>query len=363
MEARLRRRIVWALVVGVAAAITATVTPAAAVAASRGPIHPGVQTFTGGGQCTANFIFRDAAGTYVGQAAHCSGTGAATATNGCTAGSLPLGTPVKVTGADKPGRLVYSSWLAMQAAKETDPNACAFNDFALVKLDPADVGKVDPTVPGFGGPTGVGGAAVGAPALSYGNSSLRVGIAQLRPMQGLVVQIAGAGWSRTVVTVTPGVPGDSGSGFLNARGQAIGVLSTLALAPLPLSNGVGDLARALSYMRAHSAFAGVELVNGATPFRASALRAIVGELTARSDRSAAPPGTPHGVAPSISTTTKSTGGHRSRRSHRCRRSQARHRLSTGRRPTSRHRTRRASNGAARKSGCARRAAKASPGAS
>jgi hypothetical protein len=32
---------------------------------------------------------------------------------------------------------------------------------------------------------------------------------------------------------------------LNARGQAIGVLSTLAVLPLPLSNGVGDpLARA-----------------------------------------------------------------------------------------------------------------------
>ncbi|MCW2567634.1 MAG: hypothetical protein JWN54_1731, partial [Mycobacterium sp.] len=31
---------------------------------------------------------------YLGQAAHCAGTGAATETNGCTAASRPLGTPV-----------------------------------------------------------------------------------------------------------------------------------------------------------------------------------------------------------------------------------------------------------------------------
>ena len=42
----------------------------------------------------------------------------------------------------------------------------------------------------------------------------------------------GGGWSRTVYTVTPGIPGDSGSGFLNASGQAIGTLSTVAIAPL-----------------------------------------------------------------------------------------------------------------------------------
>ena len=37
--------------------------------------------------------------TYIGQAAHCASTGAATDTDGCLAASLPLGTPVEVTGA------------------------------------------------------------------------------------------------------------------------------------------------------------------------------------------------------------------------------------------------------------------------
>ena len=126
--------------------------------AASATVHPGVQTVTAGGQCTANFIYTDAGDTYIGQAAHCAGTGAATDTDGCHRGSLPLGTPVEVTGASRPGTLVYNSWLTMQASGETDADTCAYNDLALVKLDPADVGKVNPSVPGFGGPTGVGGA-------------------------------------------------------------------------------------------------------------------------------------------------------------------------------------------------------------
>ncbi|MDX6704391.1 MAG: hypothetical protein QOI48_237 [Solirubrobacteraceae bacterium] len=270
----MRRRTVEACVVAALAAMAAAGAPAA-MAAPAGAVHPGVQTYTAGAQCTANFVFADAAGTYIGQAAHCAGTGGANKTNGCTATSLPLGTPVTVTGASKPGTLAYSSWLAMQTTHETDPDACAFNDFALIKLDPADTDKIDPTMPGLGGPTGIGGAAKGAAVFSYGNSKLRLGLAALRPKQGLVVQLPGSGWSRVVYTVTPGIPGDSGSGFLNVRGQAVGVLSTLSLAPLPLANGVGDLARELTYMRAHSTFTGVQLVNGYKPFKANLLGAII----------------------------------------------------------------------------------------
>lgn len=248
-----------------------------AATAAAAPIHPGVQTSTGGSQCTANFVFRDATSTYVGQAAHCSGTSGATSTNGCTSPSLPLGTPVGVAGASRPGTLAYNSWLTMQSIGETDANACAYNDFALVRLDPADAGSVDPSVPGFGGPTRVGGGAGRlATVYSYGNSSLRLGITQLSPKQGVVLLTAGGGWSRTVLTVTPGIPGDSGSGFLNAAGEAIGVLSTLALAPVPASNGVGDLGRELDYLRAHTDLDGVALVPGTKPFKGNLLGAILG---------------------------------------------------------------------------------------
>src|SRR5688500_18199446 len=115
--------------------------------ADTATVHPGVQTFTDGGQCTANFVFNEATDIYIGQAAHCSGTGAATDTNGCDAGSLPLGTPVEVDGASQPGTLAYSSWIAMQRAGESNTNACEYNDFALVRLNAADHDVVNPSIP------------------------------------------------------------------------------------------------------------------------------------------------------------------------------------------------------------------------
>ena len=240
-------------------------------------VHPGVQVFTEGGQCTANFVFQGGGDVYLGQAAHCAGTGGQTETDGCTSGSLPLGTPVEVTGASQPGTLAYSSWLAMQANGETNPDACAFNDFALIRIDPADIDKVNPSVPGFGGPTGVGAAGgLGSTVYSYGNSSLRGGVTLLSPKQGIVVQSQGNGWSHNVVTLTPGIPGDSGSGFMNKSGQAIGVLSTLQLAPLAGSNGVGDLAKELTYMRANSPLADVQLAPGTQPFKPNLVGAILG---------------------------------------------------------------------------------------
>jgi hypothetical protein len=262
-----------------ACAVLATaLVPQAAAADDGAGIHPGVMTFTEGAQCTSNFVFRDGGGTYLGQAAHCSGTGEATDTNGCDAGTLPLGTPVEIDGASRPGTLVYSSWVTMQGSGEANENTCAYNDFALVKVDPADVSKIDPTVPRLGGPTSVGGsgAMLGDTVFTYGNSSLRQGIMQLRPKQGIVVQGEGNGWSRTVYTVTPGIPGDSGSGFMSGTGQAIGTLSTVAIAPIPASNGVGDLKSELDYMRANSGFGGVQLVPGTRPFKGDLLGAILG---------------------------------------------------------------------------------------
>jgi hypothetical protein len=253
--------------------------PAAASAwapAAQATVHPGVMTFTNGGQCTSNFVFTQGSDVYLGQAAHCSGTGGATETNGCDSGSLPVGTPVEIDGASRPGTMVYNSWLTMQSRGETNPDACEYNDFALVRVDPADVGKVNPSVPGFGGPTGVGEAADGSTVYSYGNSSLRGGVTKLSPKQGVVVATEGNGWSRTVYTVSPGVPGDSGSGFLNSAGQAFGVLSTLQILPTAGSNGVGDLSNELDYMRANSTQSSTQLAPGTEPFKADIAAAIIG---------------------------------------------------------------------------------------
>ena len=260
--------------------ISTAASPEAASAAvtwaspSTATIHPGVETFTQGAQCTANFVFSDGTNVYIGQAAHCAGTGGNTATDGCTSPTLPVGTPVTISGAAHPGTIVYSSWATMQADHETDANTCAYNDLALVKVDPADVAGVNPTIPVWGGPDGVnaGGTTSGERVYSYGNSILRLGVTALSPKEGVSLGDAGGGWTTSVLTATPGVPGDSGSAFLDANGDALGILSTLDVGvPGGATNGIGNVGLELAYMHAHSSFSGVELVDGTSAFNANAV--------------------------------------------------------------------------------------------
>ncbi len=259
----------------VASGAVSTVAAAPAGSASWAPaatatIHPGVQTYTNGGQCTANFIYTDATFTYIGQAAHCSSTGSNTDTDGCSTQSLPLGTPVTILGADHPGTLAYNSWIAMQQAGETNPDVCAYNDLALVRIDPADVAKVNPSIPHWGGPVGLNtsGTTAGESVYSYGNSILRLGVTLLSPKVGTSSGDIGNGWSHGVSTVTPGIPGDSGSAFLDAAGRALGDLSTLSVGvPDGVANNVSDLAHELDYLHAHGgSAAGAQLVLGTEPF-------------------------------------------------------------------------------------------------
>ena len=254
--------------------------PTAWAPAATAAIHPGTMMYTDGAQCTANFVFTDtAANVYVGYAAHCAGLGEATDTDGCQADSLPLGTRVTFNDGGSlvsdgtqvgSGTLAYSSWLTEKKLGTTDPNVCAYNDLALVKVAAADTAKVNPSIPFWGGPTGIDtdGTAAGDDVYTYGNSSLRAGVSALSPHQGVSLgdDPADGGWTHPLYTATPGVPGDSGSAFLSAGGKAIGTLSTLGLAPLPASNNIGDLAHELAFAQQHSGIAGLRLVNGTEPF-------------------------------------------------------------------------------------------------
>ncbi len=271
---------------GAATATAVSAAPASAEAGSRwapsdtAAIHPGVQMYTRGAQCTANFVFTDARDrVYLGYAAHCAGLGEATDTDGCRAESLPLGTRVSLNEGGSladggtrvgGGTLAYSSWRTMDRIGTTARNPCAYNDFALVRVDAADEGEVNPSVPFYGGPTGIDrdGTATGDRVYSYGNSSIRGGLEALSPREGVSLgdEPADGGWSHPLYTVTPGVPGDSGSGFLSAGGTAIGTLSTLGLAPLPASNNIGDLAKELRFAQRHSGIAGLQMERGTEPF-------------------------------------------------------------------------------------------------
>ncbi|MEO9322106.1 hypothetical protein ABFT23_01365 [Nocardioides sp. C4-1] len=252
-------------------------------AAARATITPGVQMYTAGAQCTANFVFTDArGGVYVGYAAHCAGKGEATDTDGCSTASQPIGTKVAfVRGGSLVsdgtrlggGTLAYSSWLTMTKRGVRDGVVCAYNDFALVKVNPGDVKKVNPSVPFWGGPTGLDttGLGLGERVYSYGSSSLRAGVSLLSPKYGVGLgdSAADRGWSHPLYTVTPGVPGDSGSGFMTHGGRAIGTLSTIALAPAVASNNIGDLSRELAFAQRYSGIKGLQLTRGTVPFRSS----------------------------------------------------------------------------------------------
>ena len=55
---------------------------------------------------------------------------------------------------------------------------------------------------------------------------------------------------------------------------AIGILSTVQIAPLAGSNGVGDLPKELTYARANG-FSGVQLVPGTEPFSADVVGTVI----------------------------------------------------------------------------------------
>ena len=208
--------------VALVAALMSTLAIASAAAAD---VRPGVQTITdGSGQCTGNFIFSDGAEDlprpvralrehrreHRHERLHRPVAAARHARRG--RGRVE---PGLVPGRRHPRLQLVDHHEA--ARRDVNSETCRYNDFALIEL-PAGT-ATNPTVPFWGGPQGIGGTATpAATSISYGNSSLRFGIEVLKPKRGVTVTSTPGGWSHTVYTATPGIPGDSGSAFLNANG-------------------------------------------------------------------------------------------------------------------------------------------------
>jgi hypothetical protein len=140
---------------------------------------------------------------------------------------------------------------------------------ATAAIHPGDQ-TLNPSIPHWGGPVALAstGTSAGQRVYSYGNSSLRGGVTVLSPKTGISLGDAGTGWSHNVAAASPGIPGDSGSAFLDSTGRALGVLSTLQIVPVPASNGVGDLPHELAYLHAHGAI-NAQLALGTEPFTPS----------------------------------------------------------------------------------------------
>ena len=247
------------------AVATATAAPAAPAAPAAAPapapgIGPGTVTETpGAGICMAGFVFRGGGRTFIGQAAHCAGTGPETETDGCTSSTLRRGVPVIVRGPGGPvtGALRYSSWAAMQDGGESDRPVCAANDFALVELPPD--ATVTSSLPVLGGPTGIRDTPPEAGAVVHGLAVPE------RPVDRPGTLGRDDGWLHTVRTTVPGTPGESGGPLVDDRGAALGILSGME-AGGDRALEYTDLANAVAYARAHGAPSDLELVPGTAPF-------------------------------------------------------------------------------------------------
>lgn len=237
-------------------------------------IRPGIEMVTKGQGCTANFVFVTndldtgaVQSIMLGYAGHCATT--ARGSDRCHSTTLPLGTPVRVQGATHVGTVAYIATTAMRAAGEDDAVTCRENDFALVALHPDDWRSVNPTVPHFGGPAGVADDPLtfGAPTYSYVGDGPPLDLVDFGPREGTALGTESDGWKHSFYQVFPGAPGSSGSGILDGQGRAIGVLSSLTLAPAAGSNNATDVGRAIAYAREHvPALASLRLADGTEPF-------------------------------------------------------------------------------------------------
>ncbi|MEA3189761.1 MAG: hypothetical protein QOD77_343 [Thermoplasmata archaeon] len=185
-------------------------------------IRPGVQVITPGvGVCTSNFLYRgpDNATLYLGVAAHCFGNETQT----------PLGSPVTINGIASAGTIAYSGW---------KDGIVANQDLGLVAIAnrAGARGQVHPAVLEFGGPTSLGDLAAqlpGTQVITYGNSPQRAKGHPDNPREGHIYTIT-EDRQAMVLTDSPGIHGDSGSGLMDATGVALGVLSTAMFLPLDM---------------------------------------------------------------------------------------------------------------------------------
>ena len=229
--------------------------------AGTAAIHPGVQVDNGNSICTAGFVFTDGKRVFISIASHC--TGAHLDADECP-NVFRTGGTVKLAGASSPPRIAYSAWDVMLREHRLRGTPCTrAHDLALLEIEPRDRAKVNPSVPSWGGPTGVAsGVQPGDVLYTYGRSRYRFGIDQLSPQIGINTANDGDGRGFRSVSLTPSIFGDSGSAILDANGAALGTFLRL---DLPRNHNT-LLAPALAYMYEHTDLDRVKLARGTIPF-------------------------------------------------------------------------------------------------
>jgi hypothetical protein len=162
--------------------------------------------------CTMNFIFTNGTANYIGTAGHCAGGGKTVIAQIATRVD-PTDTVIVTLAAIGS---VAKSW-----------NAGIGRDFALVKINPGF--KVVPGMAGALGPTGVFcGDPIGQPVMHYGHGYIffvEQGYAKFGEVVPDLTLLFRFNNANGFNWVGYGLPGDSGSGVMNAAGLAVGDLT------------------------------------------------------------------------------------------------------------------------------------------
>lgn len=219
-------------------------------------IQPGVERPLGEFPiCTYNFVFRDETGRrYIGIAGHCIGIR-----------SSEVGQEMHVSGIGRIGTAVWKAALptdrGLFPVPEGDPYACGALrpesgdyclDFALVEIDPALYGRINPAVRHWGGPTGFvprEEIAAGMTMYHYGYGAGYGAIEMTRPRVGPVLGTVTGGCGYR--TAFPFSAGDSGSPQITSDGRALGFMTQ--------SEGDGALGMSLDCVLEAAAEAGYVL--------------------------------------------------------------------------------------------------------
>lgn len=182
---------------------------------SCGGVRPGAPVESDTGLCTFNFLFTGGDGRrYMGTAGHC-----ILAADGERTWAPGSGPEARDGAGNRVGEFAY--------AVLQDPK-----DFALIRLD-AGV-PASPQMCHFGGPTGIN-TSTGSETTVLHHYGQGVGVSLAVPARSAVAQ--GTPDPDHVYAAGAVVPGDSGSGIIDAAGDAVGVIVTTGLHTASIGTG------------------------------------------------------------------------------------------------------------------------------
>jgi hypothetical protein len=184
--------------------------------------------------CTANFVWTSGGQTYLGAAGHCFLPDGKTATAGPGADYNPSSTRVRVCvsgclfggqlGFILTGTLVDLGPVAY--ARQSLNGDDVGNDFGVVTIPSGLMAYVNPSMPVWGGPSGLAAIGLGSPLCFYGNAEGLGEIFVTKARLGIGVSSDGSSWR----AMLPSLPGDSGAAVEVCGGgapAAAGILTHL----------------------------------------------------------------------------------------------------------------------------------------